>query len=143
LPGRLPGSVRNYDYVGRYGADEFLIVLTHCTPPDLIVTAERMRFHVSEKPVAVDSELIDVTISIGVSAQRSPATELPREEDLVRAGCAALYSQSEWPEPCRRGAWYWFKFVRAGSCSTQIIRTFGWMILAHKCHFQELEAELS
>jgi diguanylate cyclase (GGDEF)-like protein len=77
--------------VGRYGADEFLIVLTHCTPPDLIVTAERMRFHVSEKPVAVDSELIDVTISIGVSAQRSPSTELPREEDLVRAAwCRSL-----------------------------------------------------
>jgi diguanylate cyclase (GGDEF)-like protein len=78
--------------VGRYGGDEFLIVLTHCTPPELIVTAERMRFHVSERPVAVDSELIDVIISIGVSAQRSPAAELPREEDLVRDACAALYS---------------------------------------------------
>ena len=44
------------------------------------MTAERMRFHVSEKPVAVDSELIDATISIGVSAQRSPATELPRKK---------------------------------------------------------------
>jgi two-component system, cell cycle response regulator len=88
----LPGSVRNYDYAGRYGGDEFLIVLTHCTPPNLIVTAERIRFHVSEKPVAVDSELIDVTTSIAMSAQRSPATELPREEDPVRGACAALYS---------------------------------------------------
>ena len=52
---RLLQSVRNYDYVGRYGGEEFLIVLTACVPSDLIVTAERMRIYVSEKPVDTES----------------------------------------------------------------------------------------
>ena len=89
---RLLGAVRDYDYVGRYGGEEFLIVLTHCTPADLIVTAERMRAQVSEKPVATHSGPITVSISIGVSAHSSLASELPREEELVRAADSALYS---------------------------------------------------
>jgi two-component system cell cycle response regulator len=88
---RLIESVRNYDYVGRYGGEEFLIVLTQCAPADLIVTAERMRTHVSEKPVATDSGPILVTVSIGVAARRSLASELPKEEELVRAADTALY----------------------------------------------------
>ncbi len=88
---RLLESVRNYDYVGRYGGEEFLIVLAECAPGDLAVTAERMRAHVSEKPVHTDSGPIAVTISIGLAAQRPAGSELPREEELVRAADTALY----------------------------------------------------
>lgn len=88
---RLLESVRNYDYVGRYGGEEFLIVLAECSPSDLIVTAERMRVYVSEKPVDTDSGPIPVTISIGVAAQRDLGPKLRREEELVRAADKALY----------------------------------------------------
>lgn len=46
---RLLGSVRNYDYVGRYGGEEFLIILTACAAASLTATAERMRARVCEK----------------------------------------------------------------------------------------------
>ncbi len=88
---RLLESVRNYDYVGRYGGEEFLVVLPECAPSDLIVTAERMRAHVSEKPVETDLGPIPVTISIGVAGQRPLGSELPREEELLRAADTALY----------------------------------------------------
>jgi len=88
---RLLESVRNYDYVGRYGGEEFLIVLAECAPSDLIVTAERMRTYVSEKPFDTNSGSIPVTISIGVAAQRLLGSELRREEELVRAADTALY----------------------------------------------------
>ncbi len=52
---RLLSSVRNYDYVGRYGGEEFLVVLTACTRADLIITAERMRTQISEEPVNTDA----------------------------------------------------------------------------------------
>jgi two-component system cell cycle response regulator len=88
---RLLQSVRNYDYVGRYGGEEFLIVLTACVPSDLIVTAERMRIYVSEKPVDTEVGPIPVTISIGLAAQHVAGRELIKGEDLVRAADSALY----------------------------------------------------
>jgi two-component system, cell cycle response regulator len=88
---RLLQSVRNYDYVGRYGGEEFLIVLTACVPSDLIVTAERMRIHVSEKPVDTEAGSIPVTISIGLATQGVAGPEVAAAEELVRAADNALY----------------------------------------------------
>ena len=87
---RLLQSVRNYDYVGRYGGEEFLVVLTACMPSDLIVTAERMRTYVSEKPVDTDTGPIPVTISIGLAARHTVGRDI-KGKDLVRAADSALY----------------------------------------------------
>jgi two-component system, cell cycle response regulator len=88
---RLLSSVRNYDYVGRYGGEEFLIVLTACTRSDLIMTAERMRAQISEEPVNTDAGPIAVTISIGLAAERESRIELLGGEELVRSADSALY----------------------------------------------------
>jgi two-component system, cell cycle response regulator len=89
---RLLQSVRNYDYVGRYGGEEFLIVLTACVPSDLIVTAERMRTYVSEKPVDTEAGSIPVTISIGLATQDVAGPGVATAEELVRAADNALYA---------------------------------------------------
>jgi two-component system, cell cycle response regulator len=89
---RLLASVRNYDYVGRYGGEEFLILLTACSPSDLEMTAERMRAYVAEKPIQTDAGPIGVTISLGTAAQLAASLSLSRGEDLVRAADSALYS---------------------------------------------------
>lgn len=54
---RILASVRNYDYVGRYGGEEFLMVLAECSASDVAVTAERVRVCVSRKPVDTDAGL--------------------------------------------------------------------------------------
>jgi diguanylate cyclase (GGDEF)-like protein len=89
---RLVQSVRNYDYVGRYGGEEFLIVLAECSPSDLMVRAERVRNYISEKPVDTESGPIPVTISIGLAEPLIAGSGLRREEDLVRSADAALYT---------------------------------------------------
>ena len=88
---RLLKSVRNYDYVGRYGGEEFLIVLTACAPADLVATAERMRAYVSEKPVDTEAGSIPVTMSIGLATQHVAGSEVTTGEELVRAADGALY----------------------------------------------------
>lgn len=89
---RLLGSVRNYDYVGRYGGEEFLIVLTQCTASDLVATAERMRAQVSEKPVETDAGPIAVTVSLGLVTGRATGDALLKGEELLRVADVALYS---------------------------------------------------
>ncbi len=88
---RMLASVRNYDYVGRYGGEEFLIVLAECTAPALATTAERMRACVSGKPVETDAGPIPVTVSIGLVAGLAAAPSFPEGEDLLRAADTALY----------------------------------------------------
>ncbi|MGC2182806.1 MAG: diguanylate cyclase [Terriglobales bacterium] len=88
---RLLASVRNYDYVGRYGGEEFLIVLAECTASALATTAERMRACVSEKPVETDAGPVPVTVSIGLVAGQAAAPSFPDGDDLLRAADTALY----------------------------------------------------
>ncbi len=40
---RLLASVRSYDFVGRYGGEEFLIVLNNCNPAFAFARAEQIR----------------------------------------------------------------------------------------------------
>jgi two-component system, cell cycle response regulator len=62
---RIHQVVRNYDFVGRYGGEEFLVVLSNCTPDDLQRISERARGALSEAPISTDSGDVNVTISIG------------------------------------------------------------------------------
>jgi diguanylate cyclase (GGDEF)-like protein len=57
--------VRNYDSVGRYGGEEFLVVLSNCTADDLQRIAERARGALSETPISTDAGDVNVTISVG------------------------------------------------------------------------------
>ena len=88
---RMLASVRDYDYVGRYGGEEFLIVLTSCAPSDLLITAERMRVCVSERLVETESGPIPVTISVGLGEQHQ-AREILKPDELVRSADSALYT---------------------------------------------------
>jgi len=91
VAGRMVVSVRNYDYVGRYGGEEFLIVLTECTTSDLIATAERMRVCVLESPIETEVGPIPVTVSIGLAARAANAAVQLTGEDLLRVADTALY----------------------------------------------------
>jgi two-component system cell cycle response regulator len=88
---RMLASVRNYDYVGRYGGEEFLIVLAECSASDLAATAERMRAGVSGKPVETDAGPIPVTLSIGLVAEPARGPTILKGEELLRAADTALY----------------------------------------------------
>jgi two-component system cell cycle response regulator len=88
---RILSSVRNYDYVGRYGGEEFLIVLAECSATDLAATTERMRVCVSRKPVETDSGPVPVTLSIGLVTGRAVGSVVLKGEELLRAADAALY----------------------------------------------------
>jgi len=47
---RLLASVRSYDFVGRYGGEEFLIVLNNCDPAFAVARAEEIRNTIASAP---------------------------------------------------------------------------------------------
>lgn len=89
---RLLDSVRSYDYVGRYGGEEFLAVLAECEPAALVATAERMRLSIAARPIAAGETGISVTMSLGL-ASLPPGRCGPLDlTNLLHAADTALYS---------------------------------------------------
>ncbi|HZS53772.1 MAG TPA: diguanylate cyclase [Bryobacteraceae bacterium] len=85
---RLRGNMREYDQVGRYGGEEFLVVLPNCDLDQAATQAERMRHKLHTEVMKVDSAELTVSASFGVTI--SDCSE--RSPDLfVRVADEALY----------------------------------------------------
>ena len=85
-------GMRPYDHVGRYGGEEFLVVLPGCNGENAGALAERLRLAICSAPFDTSEGLIPVTISLGVTV--SCAAELGAGA-LVRGADQALYRAKE------------------------------------------------
>jgi two-component system cell cycle response regulator len=88
---RLVSALRSYDAVGRYGGEEFLIVVPGCDPLNLLVTAERLRRKIADQPVATSAGPVPVTISLGLAAVQAEESEID-PETFLRDADEALYA---------------------------------------------------
>jgi two-component system cell cycle response regulator len=86
---RLLGSVRSYDFVGRYGGEEFLIVLNNCDSSHAIVRTEEVRHGVAKHPVQTTRGLLPITMSLGVLASQD--WDLRLVEEFLGETDSALY----------------------------------------------------
>jgi two-component system cell cycle response regulator len=91
---RLQELVRPYDAVGRYGGEEFLIVLGDCNKLDLMRRAEQVRAGIAADPFITASGPIDVSISVGAISVTEWNRSTPIEPYLKEAD-AALYQAKE------------------------------------------------
>jgi two-component system, cell cycle response regulator len=80
--------MRTYDSVGRYGGEEFLVVLPGCDGENAMALAERLRQSICAVPVATTEGAIAVTISLGVADSSAEDTDAIA---LIRAADQALY----------------------------------------------------
>jgi two-component system, cell cycle response regulator len=102
IANRILGAVRSYDYVGRYGGEEFLVVLNNCDTSLALSRAEQIRRAVSAAPVHVAGSAISVTISLGVLATKDWA--LLAVEEVIHEADAALYKAKADGRNCVRFA---------------------------------------
>lgn len=69
---RLRASVRGGDIIGRYGGEDFLVVLPGCEEASAALVAERVR-EMFDVDLRLGSALLRRTISVGVAVGASPA----------------------------------------------------------------------
>jgi diguanylate cyclase (GGDEF)-like protein len=88
----IKAFLREYDLVGRFGGEEFALLLPHTDENAARGIAERIRAHIADMPIALGddpgSETIRVTVSIGVTALSTAGSQLT---ELLATADAALY----------------------------------------------------
>lgn len=93
----LTGQSRDYDRVGRFGGEEFVLLLAQTGEADACQAAERLRGYIAALDIPVDDRpdapTLKVTISIGVTAlERGEAFELT---DMLAAADSAMYAAKQ------------------------------------------------
>ena len=85
---RLRSVLRSYDFIGRYGGEEFLIILPTCEAGLALSIAERARRALRAAPVDVNGTLLNISVSLGVACSTTSDTD---PTALIHAADQALY----------------------------------------------------
>ncbi len=85
---RMQDCIRAHDAMGRYGGEEFLVVIPESDYPVALQIAERIRKELSAKPVMWQSNEITITATIGIALSRPGDTA----QQLLRRADVALYT---------------------------------------------------
>lgn len=87
IAARIESAVREKDVIGRYGGEEFIVVLANKTLEQASQIAERIRAQVGDTPIKTRNIVIQMTISLGVAEARDSDSV----EKLISRADAALY----------------------------------------------------
>lgn len=87
---RLHSKLRVYDGVGRYGGEEFLLVLPSCGMDDALARANELRETIAATPIMHGGMERSVTMSMGVAV--SECVGIKELEELLNRADAALYA---------------------------------------------------
>ena len=100
LAATMSAVLRDYDLVGRFGGEEFVICLPQTGPDEAFRVAERLRDTVSR--IAADApggELVQITVSVGVTSLEHSRRSL---DELILAADTALYQAKKAGRNCAR-----------------------------------------
>ena len=88
----LQETIRATDVAGRYGGEEFAVILVDTTAEKARVVADRLRERIQASPVVHAGRAIEYTISVGLA---DPDAKLKRHEDWIERADSALYAAKE------------------------------------------------
>ena len=83
----MPGALRQYDAIGRYGGEEFLVVLPGCSETCALEVGERLRQRVANTVFSSGPAKFPVTMSVGVCQWHSGMAI----DELLNRADQALY----------------------------------------------------
>jgi len=88
----LKGNLREIDIIGRYGGEEFIIVLTGIGKEEAFKVAGRIRENIEGEIFKAYDEVVSTTVSIGVSLFPDDGIDM---ESLIESADRALYKAKE------------------------------------------------
>jgi diguanylate cyclase (GGDEF)-like protein len=96
-------SIRGIDILGRYGGEEFILLLPETNRENALLIAERLRHTIESMEIqAKPHEMISVTISIGVACLQAMEKNHISLESFIEEADKALYKAKEDGRNCTR-----------------------------------------
>jgi len=86
---RMQTDLREYDSLGRYGGEEFLVLLPGCDERSTRSSAERIRAHLATQPMVLSDTTLKITASFGGTCVKPGV--ICTAEELIRRADEALY----------------------------------------------------
>ena len=93
LAGLLTAGLRGYDMVGRYGGEEFVLLLPETSYEQAIQVCERLRETIANHVFRYDEDEIRLTVSMGISIK--PPEEKCDIEMMLKSADDHLYEAKE------------------------------------------------
>lgn len=88
----IEGEVRASDVLGRYGGEEFIVLLGPTDLPGLERVGERIRHRIAHEVIEYEGQRIPVTASIGGVVMGPPGESTDFQERLIEYADAAMYA---------------------------------------------------
>lgn len=92
MTSRCAQELRQIDLLGRYGGDEFIVLLPETSLENACLVAERLRASIARIPFSANGKPLYITISVGVASLRDDCKTL---ESLMERADQALYQAKE------------------------------------------------
>lgn len=86
---RIQSRLRSSDVIGRYGGEEFILILPETALAGALVFAERLREIIELEPVIFDNTTIPVTVSMGITEHHA---DMPSYTSMTHQSDLALYA---------------------------------------------------
>jgi diguanylate cyclase (GGDEF)-like protein len=84
----LNNCARNTDIVGRYGGEEFVVILTKTPPHNARIFADRVRHEIESQLIDMEAENGTITVSIGIAGVNDNDGTIEGKELLAQADSA-------------------------------------------------------
>lgn len=92
-------SCRDYDFIGRFGGEEFIMCLPNTPLFEAYSVAERLRNLIGRKQILFEAELVTITISLGV-ASMEPESDESIDAFITRADQAMYQAKKTRNQVC-------------------------------------------
>ncbi|HFD79187.1 MAG TPA: diguanylate cyclase [Gammaproteobacteria bacterium] len=93
---RIKAALREFDMVGRYGGEEFVVLLEDTSPHTALQIAERIRTRIASEPIHVAGLDLDLTISQGLARYQDGDDS----RSLLERADAAMYRAKQAGRNC-------------------------------------------
>ena len=102
LVGIIKDAVRMQDLYGRYGGEEFTILLAETSSDEAFQIAERLRQRIADSRLTINNQTIKLTVSIGVATVAGH--DNPCLETMITQADVAMYEAKRAGRNCTRSS---------------------------------------